>query len=164
MLNRMILGVVAFTISNAAVAAKDEAKKEGCPSFTSTDREPAPSDAIMSADRCVVQSLRVRLQRRRQPGRGGHPKMQSRLSEQASLSVVQKRAYDRCARANTRIRRAQCTGRSRRSAGPTWHAIIRLSSSRPILVGLNNTRQPASRPVSTDLPHKSRSCLLQGLR
>jgi len=32
MLNRMILGVVAFTISNAAVAAKDEAKKEGCPS------------------------------------------------------------------------------------------------------------------------------------
>ena len=33
MLNRMLLGVVAFTISSAAVAAKDEAKKEECPAL-----------------------------------------------------------------------------------------------------------------------------------
>lgn len=33
MLNRMISGVVALVISSAAVAAKDEPKKEECPTF-----------------------------------------------------------------------------------------------------------------------------------
>jgi len=101
MLNRMILGVVAFTISNAAVAAKDEAKKEECPSFD--------LNAIESLLRQTPSCQRaVALFKVCEFGSSGDVSLGAAVTQKckadflSKLSVVQKRAYDReqqrCAR------------------------------------------------------------------
>ena len=95
MLNRMILGVVAFTISNAAVAAKE---KEECPSFD--------LNAIESLLRQTPSCQRaVALFKVCEFGSSGDVSLGAAVTQKCEadfLSVVQKRAYDReqqrCAR------------------------------------------------------------------